>query len=780
MILGSNVMADESGLGRLDDFAQVDGLVAALALSATPLCGLGADGKIVLANDAFCALVGQERLSLMGTAIGNVIVALDGAPLPAGVVPFVPGETQTLVAKNISTGGSNLVQVRAQMVAGKGSVLVAAQPLHAEALGAKSGMLDSLLAERERREREELEQTAQVAATHLLDEALLELVNVVEADGALFYVSDKDGYRLRARTPGATTVTAAPFMPHTTFLDMVLDQAAQASAINCVVAVSAPASDAAGGSAASAEKRREAAGAARAKAPGEAANPRRFSAEKAQVEEATTGPGATGTMAVRMEDTGLTYHVRRSLMPGFASFCVVPVHYESILVGFAMVGWTEPGEASMHKAHVLDVVAKHVALEIVSSLSTVRMRRIEEVEATAQQMRQEVLSPQARPEDLRAAMAKIAAMLDCQMLEIYMNPHQHVTLLELEDGEHLDFPFDIDALVEGRHADGVAVVPFRLGGDIATWLFERDLPCLGALVDAGVIAGERRVFLVCRAAGQEPLDDVDCTLLMRFAQDIRRFSSKGEARERDTYISQSLQSGMSNHVQTVEGLSIAHVYNSATQTARVGGDFYDVMRLPNRRACIILGDVAGKGVASASVSAAVRTALGAYAWEGLAPAHMVRSLNDFFMGFSRLETFATLFVGIIDLKAATLTYCQAGHVPAIVVKAADKSIEYLHVQSGVVGAFREMTYHDGRVDLHRGDTLLLYTDGVTEARAPSGAFFGEEGLTQAVTQCLDAPTTELPHEILEKLYHFCGGTLDDDVAMLAVRYDALPPARRRR
>ena len=237
---------------------------------------------------------------------------------------------------------------------------------------------------------------------------------------------------------------------------------------------------------------------------------------------------------------------------------------------------------------------------------------------------------------------------------------------------------------------------------------------------------------------------------------------------------------MRNELQKVEGLTAQGLYSSATAAAFVGGDFYDLIRLPDRRACVIMGDVSGKGVEAASVSAAVKTALGAYAWEGLAPARMVRSLNDFLLGFSRLETFATLFVGIIDLGAATITYCSAGHPPALLVRAGAQEISMLDVQSGVVGAFADISYQDGVVSVGEGDVLMLYTDGTTEARDPGGAFFGEQGLRDMLMResAPNKPFEGFLDRLLATLDAFTGQRLDDDVAMVAVRFDelgGLPP-----
>ncbi|MBR1829722.1 MAG: serine/threonine-protein phosphatase, partial [Atopobiaceae bacterium] len=132
---------------------------------------------------------------------------------------------------------------------------------------------------------------------------------------------------------------------------------------------------------------------------------------------------------------------------------------------------------------------------------------------------------------------------------------------------------------------------------------------------------------------------------------------------------------------------------------------------------------------------------------------------------------ATLFVGVIDLSKRTLTYCSAGHPPAILLRARRRELQMLDVQSGVVGAFREMTYRNGTVTIGAGDVLLLYTDGTTEARARDGRFFGEDGLRDAVVRHASVGVPGLCDCILSELDTFTERTLEDDVALVALRFD---------
>lgn len=195
------------------------------------------------------------------------------------------------------------------------------------------------------------------------------------------------------------------------------------------------------------------------------------------------------------------------------------------------------------------------------------------------------------------------------------------------------------------------------------------------------------------------------------------------------------------------------------------------------------------------MSALVRTALTAYAWEGASPVAMVRSLNAMLMSFSRVETFATLFVTDIDLRRHTATYCSAGHPPTMLIRGATSGeesaeeargaaadvgehdgiaeIELLSTQSGVVGAFEGMPYQMGSFTWNPGDILFMYTDGAIEARSPSGEFFGEQRLRDILLMRASDGVEGLCQSVLNELDVFSASALEDDIALVALRLDGV-------
>jgi serine phosphatase RsbU (regulator of sigma subunit) len=247
-------------------------------------------------------------------------------------------------------------------------------------------------------------------------------------------------------------------------------------------------------------------------------------------------------------------------------------------------------------------------------------------------------------------------------------------------------------------------------------------------------------------------------------------------RSRTSLIANALQKGLRNELPPTPGVTARSLYVSATASAVVGGDFFDLYGLADGRVVVVMGDVSGKGVGAAATASFIKTVLAAYAWSGFDPASMVSSLNDLLLNFSRPETFATLVVVLLDPATSTLTYCSAGHPPAMLVhrpEAAERELELLTVQSPIVGAFENLGYENGRVTLDRGDVVFLYTDGTTEARDPGGSFFGEDALSRILLDVCPRGVEAIPDLVHEAVVQFADGRLHDDMALVAVRYDGL-------
>jgi serine phosphatase RsbU (regulator of sigma subunit)/GAF domain-containing protein len=743
------IVSASTGIKRIEHIGEksVPGTLAALlALTSDAVLVFDGLGRVLLSNDEASSLLGLERSQLVGMDVTGLFGTLEGREVPARAAgeapsaieqgqpwPFPLDGSSVALSCRLPDGTGVPVEVRCDRVSGPGETfLLVAAPIDLETRQQREN--DRLLRDLAQANRR-LSGTLKVVLDTLdsqdvgtlISRVLEELRDTMEASGTIIYLAEKDGFRLR----GFTKTLADQRVPQFMAFGESIETLATRSGHSLRLRLSSPAS-----------------------------------LELRQ--------GKLQRREVVDEETREVHRIPAQLLPPFTSFLCVPVWFSGHVIAIIEVGWRDAHTTRREDARLLDAVAQYLSVELMAAFSTMRGERAARLDRVADELGDLLFSGNSlESPEVKKGFGHVWDVLGVSAAPLEVNSYQNLVVVTLPgpDESPMCFPFDLDE-VEGPFVeDGVAVVPITVASEMGRWLASKGLYSIGALVDLGRVADARRAFLALRKAGEEPLEDVDLTFLHRISDEVRASAEGARARTQDTHISQALQSGMRNELQTVEGITARGLYSSATAAAFVGGDFYDLIRLPDRKACVILGDVSGKGVEAASVSAAVKTSLGAYAWEGLPPAHMVRSLNEFLLGFSRLETFATLFVGVIDLARGTLTYCSAGHPPAMLLRARTGELETLDVQSGVVGAFHEMAFHDGLVHVERGDLLLLYTDGVTEARSPAGAFFGEEGLREALMRENDGHVPGLLDRLLATIDSFTERTLDDDLAMVALGFD---------
>lgn len=231
-------------------------------------------------------------------------------------------------------------------------------------------------------------------------------------------------------------------------------------------------------------------------------------------------------------------------------------------------------------------------------------------------------------------------------------------------------------------------------------------------------------------------------------------------------ISDTLQETLLTLPQEVPCIDFGYLYRSATETARVGGDFYDVFELDHSRVGLLIGDVSGKGLEAATLTSLVKNTIKAYAYEDTSPATVVRKTNEVVLKSSAPTMFVTLFLGMLDPVTGRLIYCSAGHPPAF-IRRSNNDISFLTTGSPAAGAFPNLDFIDDITTMDENDLLLLYTDGVIEARCSDG-FFGEEKLLNVVKGLERIETKDVPRIVFDSILECTGGMLSDDLAIVAV------------
>ena len=207
----------------------------------------------------------------------------------------------------------------------------------------------------------------------------------------------------------------------------------------------------------------------------------------------------------------------------------------------------------------------------------------------------------------------------------------------------------------------------------------------------------------------------------------------------------------------------------SVQAGDVGGDFYDFLSPRAGRLTLALGDVSGKGVPAALMMASLQASLRSHsALSAGGLAQQLRSVNGLFVDCTEPHHFTTLFLGEYDEATRRLRYANCGHLPPLLHRAGS-AITKLDPTASVLGMFPEWDCDVAEVTLAPGDTMLLYTDGVTEATSRMGEQFGESRLEVALSTLAHLPLPLLLDAILDEIRSFTDGRFQDDVTLLAAR-----------
>jgi serine phosphatase RsbU (regulator of sigma subunit) len=223
------------------------------------------------------------------------------------------------------------------------------------------------------------------------------------------------------------------------------------------------------------------------------------------------------------------------------------------------------------------------------------------------------------------------------------------------------------------------------------------------------------------------------------------------------------QSLLPKNIPQVAGFEVATAWRPARV---VGGDYFDVLKLSDTRLAVCIADVVGKGVSAALLMANVQAAVRAFARDSESPASVCSSVNGALCENIRSGKFVTFFYGVLDADRRTFQYCNAGHPSAIVVSA--KSVRQLSAEGAVLGVFPSWKYENVTVEIHAGEKLLLFTDGISEAPAADGREFGEEQIAALAKANHSRSASELKSLLLAQATDFCAGNFQDDVTLLVV------------
>jgi serine phosphatase RsbU (regulator of sigma subunit) len=314
----------------------------------------------------------------------------------------------------------------------------------------------------------------------------------------------------------------------------------------------------------------------------------------------------------------------------------------------------------------------------------------------------------------------------------------------------------------------------------------------GGLYAPLIAQGKRLGFILCHTTRRPRFAPKEVSLLRTLAQqvalgiqrarlitdlrnkiieleDAQAELAKKERLERDLELARQVQQSMLPHdFPEIAGFQIAARNQPARQ---VGGDFYDVILLDNDRFGVSIADVSDKGLPAALYMALTRSLLRAEARRGQSPLTVLNSVNRLLLELGDGKSFVTLFYGIIDRQDGRMVYARAGHERPYLLH--DGAAEFLPGDGMPLGLFAD-DFHltEEEVRLAPGDRLVLYTDGLCDVAAPSGALFGLERLSALLLSLTGQPLAGACEAIFQHLLSYQGEADQyDDMTLLALQYN---------
>jgi serine phosphatase RsbU (regulator of sigma subunit) len=262
----------------------------------------------------------------------------------------------------------------------------------------------------------------------------------------------------------------------------------------------------------------------------------------------------------------------------------------------------------------------------------------------------------------------------------------------------------------------------------------------------------------------------DVELLTAFANQASVAIRNARLYEQEYNIAQTLQKAFLPELPPlVNGLEVGRIYVSGSVASSVGGDTYDLLKLRDGRVAALVADVTGKGTAAATVAILARDIARAYALEDPEPSSVLRRLNEAMCSQSEATLYLTLIYALIEPTTGRVQIASAGHPPALICRGDTRVCTEWGVETGMlIGLLKDQHYPQCETTLQHGDALLLYTDGVVEARRGKEQF-GQERLERAFNAAVHLPAQEIASILYAAVADFVHDERNDDIALLALK-----------
>jgi sigma-B regulation protein RsbU (phosphoserine phosphatase) len=273
------------------------------------------------------------------------------------------------------------------------------------------------------------------------------------------------------------------------------------------------------------------------------------------------------------------------------------------------------------------------------------------------------------------------------------------------------------------------------------------------------------------------LEDMECTIekaieQIAFIKNAQKEHSQLKSIQSDLKVAKEIQQTiLPKKFPPFPELDTFDVYASMNAAAYVGGDFYDFFLIDSGRLGFVAADVSGKGIPAAIFMAISRTVIRAVALSENSSSICMKRSNHILCRESVNDMFVTAFYGILDIRSGLVAYCNAGHNPPVLIRK-EGTASFLPLTNDVIlGAICDAGFHEKELVLTPGDSLFLYTDGVTEAMNRNKELYGNTRLLENCQLMKACHPREMVKRITDSVNNFAAGTIQsDDITLLSILY----------
>ncbi|MDR0914483.1 MAG: SpoIIE family protein phosphatase [Oscillospiraceae bacterium] len=263
--------------------------------------------------------------------------------------------------------------------------------------------------------------------------------------------------------------------------------------------------------------------------------------------------------------------------------------------------------------------------------------------------------------------------------------------------------------------------------------------------------------------------------LDRYITDFTKVTAEKERVATELNVATQIQTGMLPSIfPAFPERDEFDIYAKMLPAKEVGGDFYDFFLIDDNTLAVVIADVSGKGVPAALFMVIAKTLIKNNAQYGKSPKEVFETVNNILCENNEADMFVTCFMGTLNIKTGEFNFVNAGHNPPLIRKKGERGFEFLRSKPGfVLAGMPNMVYKENTINLSKGDELLLYTDGVTEAVDTNDELFGEKRLKNAIDSYKGGTTKEFLVSLKNKIDVFAGEAEQaDDITMMILRYSS--------